>query len=208
MSPSRPKHIVLVLAALGLGMGVGCGAETSTTHVWQAQVRAPRVAENLIVFAGRMTEPTRRTVEDELVHQLAARGMRATPSYHLFAQLPQRDIAQNEVKRLGFDGAIVATLRQVRERTTYVPGNYAGGFWGGYYGPAWGMGHTWTPGYLATEEVVNLETTYWDLRSDPGDLVWAGNTETRNPTSTRDFIQSYVGETLENLERVGVVRRK
>jgi hypothetical protein len=199
---SRINALVLIVAALGSLHG--CATKTSTTHVWQAQVAAPRVAENALVFAGRMTEATRRSVEDAFVHELAMRGTRATPSYRIFPQLPQRDIAHDEVHRLGFDAAIVATLREIREKTSYVPGHYHGGFWSGYYGPGWG----WSQGYVVTDELVNLETTYWDLRTDPGELLWASNTETRNPRSTADFVESYVDTIIPNLERLGVLRKK
>jgi hypothetical protein len=208
---NRIAALVLSAVALGSAGPLGCSTKTSTTHVWQANVQAPRVAENVIVFAGRMTEATRRTVEDSFVRELSERGTRATPSYRLFPQLPQRDIAHEEVHRLGFDAAIVATLREIRERNSYVPGHYHGGFWGSYYGPGWGPGWgmgTWSPGYVVTDELVNLETTYWDLRADPGELLWATNTETRNPRSTTDFVESYTDTILPNLEKLGVIRKK
>jgi hypothetical protein len=211
MHPVRPMNRIAVvvlgaLVAVGFASTLGCATKTSTTHVWQANVQTPRVAENALVFAGRMTEATRRTVEDAFVRELGERGTRATPSYRIFPQLPQRDIAHDEVHRLGFDAAIVATLREIRERTSYVPGQYHGGFWGAYYGPGWGMG--WSPGYVVTDELVDLETTYWDLRTDPGELLWASNTETRNPRSTADFVESYVDTIVPSLERLGVVRKK
>ena len=194
---------MLVLFVLPLAMG--CGTQTSTTHLWQAEGR-PRVATTVLAFAGGMTEPMRRSVEDRLAHDFSERGARATPSYRIFPQLPQRQIAQDEVKRLGFDAAIVATLRAVNERQTYVPGYYHGGFWGGYYGPGWGM--SWSPGYVVTDEYVNVETTFWDLRQDPGNLVWTSNTVTRNPTSSSDFAESFADEIFGNLESGGLVRKK
>ena len=203
---SRLQTLVSLMTLAFAGV-VSCGAQTSTTHVWQAQVRPQQAPQNMIVFAGRMTEPTRRTLEERLARELAERGARATPSYQVFPQLPARDIAQDEVKRLGYDGALVATLRQIREQQTYVPGHFYGGFWGSYYGPGWGMG-SWSPGYVVSDEVVIVETTFWNLRSGAGDLVWAGNTQTRNPTDTHDFVDSYVDEILSGLERADVVRKK
>lgn len=203
---SRVGSVVrFVLVALVAATTAACGTRTSTTHVWQAETRSPRLAADVLVFGGRMAEATRRTVEDALARELAQRGTRATPSYRIFPQLPQRDIAQAEVKRLGFGGAVVVTLRQIRERQTYVPG-YHRGFWGSYYGPGWGMAYS--PGYVVTDELVTVETTVWNLRDDPGELVWASNTETRNPTSTRDFVESYVDALLPNLERDGLVPKK
>jgi hypothetical protein len=197
---------MLVLATVVLA--AACATKTSTTQLWQAEGYAPRFVENVLVFGGRMAEPMRRSLEDEVAKELADRGTRATPSYKLFPQLPQRDIAQPEVRRLGFDAAIVATLSSIRERQTFVPGHYHyGGFWGAYYGPGWGM-TTWSPGYVVTDELVNVDTTLWDLRTEPGNLVWTTSTTTRNPTSTSDFVESFAGEVAENLERARLVRQK
>ncbi len=208
-SPSMKSVLsttMMLLTLVFLGVS-GCATPTSTTHIWSAPVQPAVAPQNVIVFGGRMTEPTRRTVEETFVRELATRGVRATPSYRIFPQLPTRDIAQDEVKKLGFDGAVVATLRQVRERQSYVPGHYYGGFWGGYYGSGWGMG-SWSPGYVVTDEYVIVETTYWNLRNHDGDLVWAINTQTRNPDSTQDFVDSYIEEVMENLERTPLVRKR
>jgi hypothetical protein len=61
---------------------------------------------------------------------------------------------------------------------------------------------------VVTDELVNVETTFWDLRTEPGNLVWASNTVTRNPTSTGDFVESFADEIFPNLERAGLVRKK
>lgn len=208
-SPSMIPLTRMVVMSLTLAFAgaLGCSTPTSTTHLWQAQVRPQQAPQNVLVFGGRMSEPTRRTLEEGLVRELSLRGVRAAPSYQIFPQLPARDIAQDEVKRHGFDGAVVATLRQIRERQTYVPGHFYGGFWGSYYGPGWGMG-SWSPGYVVTDELVNVETTFWNLRNREGDLVWASNTETRNPSSTHDFVESYVEEIMENLEQTGLVKKR
>lgn len=107
----------------------------------------------------------------------------------------------------GFDGALVSSLRSVRDKPTYVPGSPTGtGFWDSYYGPGWGGAYT--PGYIVEDEEVNMETTLWDLRVANGTLVWSAVTKTTNPRSGADAVKSVTREVLPKLEAVGLVPRR
>jgi hypothetical protein len=153
----------------------------------------------MVIFAAHMDEANRRALEDAYVAALAQRGVTAKQSYTIFpGEPPPRDQARAVLKQAGLDGILVSRLRSIREEQTYVPGYYdEGGFWGGYYGPGWA---TWSPGYLVTDEIVDVDTTLWDTRS--GDqLVFAVTTRTVNPSSGKNFVPSVVNTVVSSLDK-------
>jgi hypothetical protein len=185
--------VSLVLAAIGCG-----GPETSVTQTWKAPMTPTPLMRTIIVFGAHMDEANRRVLEDGFVAELGRHGVAARPSYILFpGDPPSRDKAREVVRAAGFEGILVATMKNVRERETYVPGAYGGGFWSSYYGAGWGL---YSPGYVTTDEVVSFETTLWDTRAEDR-LVWATFTETINPSSGQDFVRSLTKKVLEELEK-------
>lgn len=171
-----------IMAILALGGGVACGPpKTSLTQVWQAET--PRTPfKSMLVFAVRMDEANRRTLEDTFTADLARHGVTAAPSYSVFkGELPPIDQARAQVVREHYEAVLVLKLRGVRDDMHYTPSTT--GFWSGYYG-GWGM--YGTPGSLVTDETVVFETTLWDLRTTDR-LVWTARTETLNPSNGTDF---------------------
>jgi hypothetical protein len=176
-------------------------ASTATTDVWRDPSYAAGPMTNMVVFGGRLDETNRRTLEDGFVSALSAHGVHATQSYRLFpGELPSNEAAQRELRRLGVDGVLVATMKGRSERETYVPGAYYGGFWTGFYGPGWGG--VWDPGYTVTDTFVKFETSLWDPRGE-GKMVWSAVTQTKNPSSGRDFATSLTKTVIPLLVRSG-----
>lgn len=173
-----------------------CATRTSTTSTWSATSPVPYPIKHVLVFGGGTLETHRRSLEDGVTATLRRQGIDAKPSYTMFPTLPDRDQARAATRDAGIDGALVVAVRAVRERQTYVPPSYRGGFWGGYYGPGWGG--MYSPGYVVTDEVVSAETTLWDVRGD-GVLVWSSTTQTTNPRNMGDFVRSLAKEVVPNL---------
>jgi hypothetical protein len=196
---------VISLLALALAFGSsGCATKTSTTHLWHAEDYAARPIKTAIVFARNMAEAQRRSVEQQLADALGDHGVAATPSYQLFPEPPAEEQAKAEVTKRGFEGVLVVSLRGVRERRSYMPGHYMGGGWGGgYYGMGWG----WSPGYIVTDEIVDAETSLWDLRAGSDRLVWSAVTKTTNPTSGEDLTRSMSREILPGIARTGIIEK-
>jgi hypothetical protein len=196
------RVIAAPLLALSLSLLASCGGPTtSVTQVWQAPW-APPPMKSMIVFAARMDEANRRALEDELVAALGTHEVTAKPSYLLFpGEPPDRDRAREAVKGAGFDGILVATMKSVREKQTYVPGTYGGGFWASYYGSGWSA---YTPGYVVTDEVVSFETTLWDTRAEDK-LAFATFTETTNPSAGQKFVRSLTDSVVEALDTARLV---
>jgi hypothetical protein len=192
---------VVHAAALALG-ATACGTTTTMTDVWAAHdAPAPHV-RSVLVIGAKMDDPSRRSLEDGFASSLAEHGVRATPSYTFFPNgFPSAAEARRTVEQVGFDGLLVSTSQGVTERTTVAPGY---DFWSGYYGPGWGG---WYPGYVYTDEYVKFETSLWNERAG-GKLVWAAVTQTRNPSSGKDFVASLTHEVIPALEKSGIIPKK
>ncbi len=192
-------------ALLSLALAVGCGGpQTSVTQGWKAEVTAP--VRSVLVFGVGMDETNRRTVEDTMTSELAKRHVAARPSYALFpgGAPPDRETARKLVTQGQFDAVLVATLRNVTERTTVLPGTYYGGFWNTYYGQQPWL--SYDPGYVVTEQIVHFETTLWDTRA--GDrLVWSADLATTNPSEGRKFATSLTDSVMSKLEDGGLVHK-
>lgn len=203
MPLSTRRHALRWIAALALALGLvgACGGpETSVTQTWKATWAPPM--KTVLVFGARMDEANRRALEDSFVAGLRSHGVVAKPSYEVFpGQPPEREKAREIVKAAGFEGLLVASLRNVREKTTYVPGSYHGGFWSSYYGPGWGY---WDPGYVLTDKFVDWEMTLWDARAEDR-LAWTATLETNNPSAGGEFVKSVTGTTLGLLEKQGLI---
>jgi hypothetical protein len=156
--------------------------------------------KSMVVFGGRMNATDRRTLEDALTSALSEAGIHATPSYSMFpGDLPAQVDARTALQNAGIDGALVASMKRIEERT--IPGGYSGSFWGGYYGPGWGGG--WDPGYVARE----VRDVVWSL-GDQGSIVWSATTETQNPSSGKDFASSLTHSVVPALAEAGFLPGK
>jgi hypothetical protein len=59
------------------------------------------------------------------------------------------------------------------------------------------------PGYLSTETIVRLETNLYDSRT--ARLVWSGRSNTFDPKSVRDAIDSVTRALTERLAQEGMI---
>jgi hypothetical protein len=193
-----------IVAALAV-LVAGCGTQTTSTDVWRDPSYVAGPVRNVIIFGGRMNETNRRMLEDGFVNALSSRGIRGTASYTLFptTPLPDQPAARDAIQNGGYDGVLVSTMHGVKERMTVEPGvAYGGPFWGGYYGPAWGS--AWGPGYVETDTFVKFETTLWDPHGN-GKMIWSDVTQTTNPSSAPDFIQSLLKTVIPEMDKAGLL---
>ena len=75
----------------------------------------------------------------------------------------------------------------------------------GFYGPGWcGYGWGWGGGQeIRTDTLVGVETLLYDLAADK--LVWAGQSETMNPSKAESFMRELVRAVGNELQKDGLV---
>ena len=199
---SRSFRGTVAVGAVAL-LGAGCSTATTSTDVWKNPSYAAGPVKNVIVFGGRLNDTNRRTLEDGFVSALSAHGVHATASYTKFpGPVPGQPEAQQAVQDGGYDGVLVSTMRGVKERTTVEPGvGYGGPFWGGFYG---GWGSAGEPGFVETDTYVKFETTLWDPHGS-GKMIWSDVTQTENPSSAPNFIQSLLNNAIPAMDKAGLL---
>ena len=203
----KSRELALALAAVGLA---GC-ASTSFNTTWRAPDAQPltfKDGDKVLAMVVSPNEATRRGAETALASELTKRGLQGVPAYTVVSDDVVRDKekARQLVTASGAVGVVAMRVtgqeKEVRSSPGMYTGPYYGGFWGGYYG--WGWGMAYDPGYLRTDTIVSVETLVYDLGQNK--LVWAGQSETTNPSKAESFIKELVDESVKEMAKQGLIR--
>jgi hypothetical protein len=192
-----------------LATAAGC-ASTSIRNSWVApDVEGPLSFGKMIVVFMDPNEATRRAAEDALVERVGSD--RAVASHTLLTAQEVENARDNEaavrrkVQAEGIDAAVVMRMVDEQQQLSYTPGmtypSYYGGFYG-FYGYGWGMAYS--PGYMRTDTIVSVETNLYDVDED--ELVWAGVTETFNPSQVSQMVNEIADAVAGNLRSRGLMR--
>jgi hypothetical protein len=197
-SVSRTVFTSAVLASVASALPA-CSTQTTETSVWKSPTYAAGPMRNVAVFGGRVDPTQRHTLEDSFVSALSAYGVHATQSYTIFGDQvpPDQMTIRATLKKAGYDGALVSTLKGVSEQVLVAPdADWGSGFYGAYWGPG-------APVYAQTDQFVKFETTLWDPNS--GRMVWSAITQTENPTSGSDFASSLTKAVVPSMAKAGLL---
>jgi hypothetical protein len=177
---------VVLIAALFVLLVESC-TSSKITEVWRDPAYTKSGLNNVLVIAIKKDQARRHVWEDAYVSELSKRGIQATASYQLFPKaLPDTNDVRNIVKSAGFDGVIVTNQLDREIRKTYVPTTVQtvpitryNRFYGSYYTV---YRQIENPGYAELVSVLISELNVWEAEGD-GQLIWAGISETPNPSS-------------------------
>jgi hypothetical protein len=202
----NPLWCVVVLAVLA---GIACATKTTLSNVWRSESYPSGTMQRILVIGIAENETGRRSFEDAFAAALALQKADAVPSYQLLpgSERLSRASIEAAISGRGFQGVLVTRLLGVDEQETYVPpstyvrpGYYGRGMYG-YYGSSWDVVHN--PGYTVTETIVRLETHLYDAGT--ADLVWAAHSDTFDPRSTDDIIDSVTKKLSRRLAEDGML---
>jgi len=167
-----------------------CATSTQFNAQWVNPEAGPRLPVRNVLVMGITPDTTaRRVYEDAMVAQLAARGVKAQPSYRTLPEdgpAPQPAI-EKAVRDAGADSVLISRTVSVTNEVRVSPGMVAGpplGFgWGGFYGYYYGM---WSAAYAIPPNVYTVQNVVVDTRLfDAKDFIvlWSGSSTT-NPTNS------------------------
>ena len=195
MKTTRPIACLLMLT-------LAACATTSVMNQWKdPNFRGPP-ATRVVVAGIARSETTRRVFEDTFVQQLNAAGLQALPAYtQVQAGEDGRVKLSDFVKTSGAEAVFVTRVQRVQQKFNVSPG-YApvgyGGFYG-WYGTAWAATPT-----VTQYEVVTLETTVWDTRSEK--VVWGATTERVASQDIPEVTRQLAQTLIPRLKADGVLR--
>jgi hypothetical protein len=168
--------------------------------------------KNIMVLALNGQAANRAQFEDELVAAITRPGVNASPSYEFLPRPDATPIPTNDLKAVvqgqNFDAVVVARLTRNDSKTTYVPGQiyaplpYYGTFYG-YYAAV--TPFVYSPGYMKTERVVQVEVNFYSTGKPDGELVWTGTTDTFENNSTMTVIKDLVKIVTDELEKQTII---
>ncbi len=201
--------ILSCLVVLAVLAGMACATQTTLSNVWRSDSYPSGTMHSILVIGIAQSEARQRSFEDGFAAALALQDVEAVARYQVLPgneRLSKASI-QAAINGQGFQGVIVTRLLGIDEETTYVPPtSYARtGYYGrrmyGYYGSSWDTVHD--PGYTVTDTTVRLETHLYDART--ADLVWAAHSDTFNPISVNDIIDSVTKKLTLRLAEDGML---
>ena len=193
--------------AIACAAGISCATKTELSGVWKSESPTTHPMNQILVIGIAANDANRRLFEDSFGGALGEQGVTAAPSYRMLpdSERLSKDSIQQAIRGRGIQGVLVTRLVQIDERekyvppTTYVqPGYYGRGLYG-YYGRGYEVVHQ--PGYTVHTTIVRLETHLYDASS--AELVWAAHSNTFNPKSIDDGIESVTQKLSKRLAADG-----
>lgn len=201
------SHPIVLAARLALLGGAALLLSACASTQFNAQWLNPEAGgrlpvRNVLVIGISRDTTARRVYEDTMVAQLAARGVKAQPSYR---SLPddgpaEQPAIERAVRDAGADAVLISRTISIISEVRVSPGMVMGppgGFgWGGFYGFYQGM---WASAYAIPPSVYTVQNIVVDTRLfDAKDfmVLWSGSSTT-TPTSSMqttivDFATSLV----------------
>jgi hypothetical protein len=159
--------------AVPLVLTVAACASVSVNNQWKDPSWAGPPASNVVVIGIARSDATRHVFEDTFVADLTAAGVHAIPGYTQITPGEDGSVRISEFVRSSSADAVLATrVMRVQQKVNVSPGYTPVGYGGfyGWYGGAWASTPT-----VSQYEVVTLETTVWDPKSEK--VIWAATTE-------------------------------
>lgn len=203
------KLLIPVVAVFALA---ACNkTKTSIPLSWRNPGYEQTVFKKLFVIGVSQNEDGRRLFEDTFAKALSSDGGAA---YASWGHLPQStQLSKEEIKGAieagGYDGVLITQVLGVDQDKEYVEGStyshprtqyyttgygYYGGYYG-FYGTTYAKVHE--PGYFKTSTTFRLETNLYSVAT--GELVWSGQSDTLDPESVTDVIDSMTAAVAKQL---------
>jgi hypothetical protein len=201
---------LLLVAALALA---ACAAPTVLNAQWLNPQFAGKPPLRSIMVMGITKDPTnRRNFEDQMVAQLAARGVAAVPSYRFApdAGAVEQVKLEQAVEQAGAAGVLLTRVVNVSEQVKVTQGVTMGppmgyGFGGfyGFYGGMWASSY-FMPPTVYTEQHVAADTRLFETVGYT--LVWsASTTTTPSGGSVNSLFEQFSRLIVGSMAKDGVV---
>jgi hypothetical protein len=193
--------IALISVALA-----GC-ASTAIKSVWKdPEMNSVDITgKKVVTILVSEKRAARLGAEDAVARYLNSLGAQATPSFQVLAPESTKEEAKAKLEGDGFDAAIVMRVTDKSQEIYSTPGVYAPYAYGGYYGRGWGYGMAYGTGpEIRTDTKIYVETMVYSLKADK--LVWAGVTETTNPSDIDKFATEVATISIEAMKKSGALK--
>lgn len=192
----RPLRFALLLLPFVLA---SCSAVT-VTNQWKDPAWAGPPASNVLVLGIAKSDTNRRLFEDTFAQQLQAAGVTAEESYAVIpiGGAPKEKLVEL-VKNSGAQALLATRVQRVEQKTNEMASGPAYGRFYAWYGNAWSMSPE-----LTQYDVVTLETSVWDLKTEK--VIWSTTTESVSSTNIPQAVNKLASTLIPKLKSDGVIR--
>ena len=202
----------LGLTAGALILAASCSA-TKIVHSWTAPGVHKENVKKILVLGISGNPSLRRTYEDSFSVQLEKFGYQAVSGFLWAPDATQldRDAIVARIRAEHVTHVLVTRIVKVKEVATYhapaTVGVGYGGYGPGYYG-SWSSYYSYgytamaSPGYTTVNDVVTLETNFYDASREADAIIWSGESQTwtdqgQSGSKIDDVISALVTEMRE-----------
>ena len=207
------SHVSIVTAAAAFSMSAVLMAGPKFVSTWKAPDAAGVSFSGKKVAALIMSDDLnlRMSGEEALVRELAAVGVPGgVASYRIVPkeELRDPDKAKGWYERAGVEGVVAMRLVRSDKQTVWTPSMWVTSSYStlwGYYGYGW-TSVSEVGGTTRVDTTVVIENLIFSVPLNK--LLWAGVTETTNPKNAAAAIKDIVTESVKEMTKEGLIRRK
>lgn len=211
MLAAVPRLIIpITLLLSSLSILTGCSS-TKVVESWENNQYEGPSAKKIMVVGMIKDRITRRFFEQHFVIEAQKKGINIIPSYDLLTNPTDHDQREElvaAIEKAGVDGVLIAMTKGIEKKEGYVPSRldwypasfHHHGFYNYYYVA---FRSIYRPGYIGSDKYLKMQMRYFDVASEQ--LLWAGNTTTKNPKSIKGTIYAIADEVLSDLRGSGLL---
>ena len=209
----KKKSALLITALASLALFAAAAPKLEMS--WKNPSYSGGQFKKILVLALNGKAANRMEFEDQLVAAISRPTGKAYPSYEFIMRPNATPIDMKDLRELvkeqNFDAIVVARVTKHDTTTTYVPGQvyspypYYGTFYG-YYNALYPV--VYSPGYMQTERVAQVEVNFYSTAQPDGELVWTGTTNTFEIGSVMKSIKGLVKVVSKQLEKENIIQRQ
>jgi len=205
------KRTALLFTLVGIALGVltSCGG-TNLSYVWMDPRYGGGYLTSVMVVGVSEDVARRSLFEEVFVREFEKRGIKAVASIKVLGPDTRltRDTVKAEAARLGMDAVLATRLISAGKEEIDQPPSISTMPSASYgnvelYFYAFDAQSTY-PGALGKQYVVRLETNVFD--TDTEKLIWTASSQTVEPESIREIIESLCKNVMDRLHQDGLVR--
>ena len=209
------KRILFVVSVLVVSSCDSTKFESTWVDPSAASVNLRHKA--VAAFLISKNDSVRRSFELNLANQLTLRGIETLPGYEVLpnANATDKDELLQSLQNTNTGVGLFMRIVDRHQEVTFIPDVWYPGLYndlymwrdGVYYGPRFGSPSPpyFDSGYFQTDTVISVETLAY---SNPdGKLLWAGLSETINPSRIEKFVEELVSETVKKLKKAGMLNQ-
>ena len=209
----KKKTALFLMALACLAMPAVAGPKLEMS--WKNPGYSGGQFKKILVLALNGRAASRMEFEDQLVAAITRPAGKAYPSYEFIMRPDATPIDMKDMRELvkeqKFDAIVVARVTKHDTTTTYVPGTvytpvgYYGTFYG-YYSALYPV--VYSPGYMQTERVGQVEVNMYSTAKPDGEIVWTGITNTFEIGSVMKTIKNLVKVVTKQLEKDNIIAKQ